>query len=231
MRLHNIILLGTTKHKHTLFSTCDSWLFYGTYRHTVHYISERYHTYKNKMQMSSLEYSLVWSSFPHHSCTGPGRESNCGGGGAHYSWYFTIICLIGTVRAVSYSIVIFIISNFISLLLLTLWKSKSNLSRLSLCQFSDKVPWLPRVVFKLSLEHLWPPLTRSRLLSGHHENHLTWMDLSLMALLELAWFWVPLATSHEVQPPVWVFRNHLIWVDSIWKVPHSLLQDPPWVTF
>ncbi len=54
----------------------------------------------------------------------------------------------------------------------TLTMSKLILFRLSLCQFSDVAPWLPRVVFWLSLERLWPPLTRSSLPPGHHENHL-----------------------------------------------------------
>ncbi len=47
------------------------------------------------------------------------------------------------------------------------------------------VPWLSKVVFQLSLEHLWPPLMRSSLPLGHHKINLTWVNLSLMAPLEL----------------------------------------------
>jgi hypothetical protein len=49
--------------------------------------------------------------------------------------------------------------------------------RLSLCQFSDKVPWLFRVVFQLSLERLWLPLTRLSLPSDCPKNHVIWVDL------------------------------------------------------
>jgi hypothetical protein len=58
--------------------------------------------------------------------------------------------------------------------------------RLSLCQFSDYVPWLPRVVLQLSLEHLWPPLTMPRLPSGHHESHLMWIVGLLMYIIYCA---------------------------------------------
>jgi hypothetical protein len=37
-------------------------------------------------------------------------------------------------------------------------------------------------------EHPWPQLMRSSLPSGHHENRLIWVDLGLMALLEIASF-------------------------------------------
>jgi hypothetical protein len=62
-------------------------------------------------------------------------------------------CHSGLCHTGSHHIIIFII-DFISLLLLSLRKNKLNFFMLSLCQFSDYVPWLPRVVFQLSPEHL-----------------------------------------------------------------------------
>jgi hypothetical protein len=64
------------------------------------------------------------------------------------------LCTQGHCHTCVHRIIIFIISNFISLLLLTLRKSILNLFRLSLCQFSDYFPWLSSVVFQLSLESL-----------------------------------------------------------------------------
>jgi hypothetical protein len=76
-------------------------------------------------------------------------------------------------------IIIFII-NIIFLLILTLRKSKLILFRLSLCQFSDWVPWLSRVVFQLSLERLWQPLIRSSI------PHPVW---TLMRTFWSEWTW------------------------------------------
>ncbi len=107
-----------------------------------------------------------------------GKSAECWG-----TIQLTVLLSLGFWHAGYHSIIIFIISNFISLLLLTLRRVSWTSFRLSLCQFSDQVPWLPRVVFQLSLEHLWPLLTRSSLLPGYYENHLIWVDLSLMAPL------------------------------------------------
>jgi hypothetical protein len=52
----------------------------------------------------------------------------------------------------------------------------------SFCQ----VPWLPRVVFQLSLERLWPPGNWSSLPSDHRENLLIWVDSSLIVPLGLS---------------------------------------------
>jgi hypothetical protein len=109
----------------------------------------------------------------------------------------------------SHCIIIFIISNIIYLLHLTLRKSKMTLFlgiTMPAC-FLLGPSFLPRAVFQLSLKHLWPPLTRSSLPHGHHESHLIWVDSSLMAPLKLASIWVPLIASHEVQPPVWLSRG------------------------
>ncbi len=56
--------------------------------------------------------------------------------------------------------------------------------RVSLHQFSDSVPWVSRVVFQLSLDLLWQHSARPSLPPGHHEDHLIWVDSSMMALLE-----------------------------------------------
>ncbi len=68
-----------------------------------------------------------------------------------------------------------------------LQKSTLNLFSLSLHRFSDQVPWLPRVVFQLSLECLWLPLTRASITPIYHENHLIWVDSSLMAPPHPSW--------------------------------------------
>ncbi len=86
-----------------------------------------------------------------------------------------------------------------------------------------------RVVFQLALKCLWPSLTMSSLPPGHHENHLIWVDSSLLASLELAQFRAPLATSHEVQPPAWMSRepSDLSGLDpdsSLWL---SVKKNPP----
>jgi hypothetical protein len=85
-----------------------------------------------------------------------------------------------------------------------------------------RVPWLPRVIFWLSFELLWPPLPRSILQPGHCENYLIWVDSSLMAFLEFClvfeWLW----------PLLMRFRL-LAWLS--WKPSDlsGLDQDsPPW---
>ncbi len=75
-------------------------------------------------------------------------------------------------------IIIIIISNIISLLHLTLKKSKLTLLGCHYARF-----WLGPLAFyscfQLSFECLWPALMRSSLPPGHHENHLVWVDSSL----------------------------------------------------
>jgi hypothetical protein len=88
------------------------------------------------------------------------------------------------------------------------------------------VPWLLRVVFQLSLECLWTPLTWSSLSPGHHENHLIWVSSSLVALLELSIFFqclYPPPHGSTASPPNCP-ENHLIW-DSNQTVPLGLLED------
>ncbi len=55
----------------------------------------------------------------------------------------------------------------------------------------------------------WPALTRSSLPPGHNENHLVWVHISLVALI-------------EVKPPVWLF-----WEPSdLSGLTHN---SPPWL--
>ncbi len=83
-------------------------------------------------------------------------------------------------------LIILIISNIISLLLLTLRRVSWNFFRVSLCQFYYEVPWFSWAGFQLSFKCLWPPLTRYSLSPGHHKKHLIWVDPNLMDPLELA---------------------------------------------
>jgi hypothetical protein len=70
------------------------------------------------------------------------------------------------------------------------------------------VPGLPRVVVQLFLEHPRPPLMQSSLPPGHHENHLIWVYLSLMAPLELN-----LVSEH-------------LWPPLTWSSPSGLFREP-----
>ncbi len=104
-------------------------------------------------------------------------------------------------------------------------------SRLLLCEFSDYVPWLSRVVFQFSLGGLWQPLTRSSLLHGHQRTiwsewiRVWWPHLSY---LSFEFLWLPLMMSSFLFD---CHKNHLIWVDSIWTVALGLLQNSPCVSF
>jgi hypothetical protein len=130
---------------------------------------------------------------------------------------------------------------------------------LSLCPFS-KVPWLPKDIFWLSFEHLWPPLTWSTLPP--------WLPLNPSNLSRLvpcspprglAYLGCLLTTAHAFQPPclaitrtlaswvVFCYHSHgpaspsdchkkdMIWVDLIQKSPTAFIQIFPlsssWASF
>jgi hypothetical protein len=71
---------------------------------------------------------------------------------------YTVLLSLCLVTTVSHCIIIIFIINFISLFLLSPRKSKLNLFMAVTMPVFWLVPWLPRVVFQISLEHLWPPL-------------------------------------------------------------------------
>jgi hypothetical protein len=88
--------------------------------------------------------------------------------------------------------------------------------------------WLFRVVFQLSL---WcpqrmkplsqPPCTRTSLPPDYHENHLNWVDSSLIVFFEL--ILSLLASDKKDQPPPPdCLENLLIWVDLIKMIPLAL---------
>jgi hypothetical protein len=63
-------------------------------------------------------------------------------------------------------------------------------------------------------------------LPGHHENHLIWVNSSLMTPLELH-----LNTIMQSSLPAWLSKNYLIWVDSNLVVsPWTSCSLSPWVT-
>jgi hypothetical protein len=78
------------------------------------------------------------------------------------------------------------------------------------------------------LEHLWPPWIQPSLLPRYHENHLIWVNSSLMTFLE-----VSLALSafdHCLRGPASLPdcpKNNLTWVDSIRTVSLGLHADFP----
>jgi hypothetical protein len=93
------------------------------------------------------------------------------------------------------------------------------------------VSWLLELFSNSFLACLWPPLIWSNHLPGLHKNHLIWVDLSLMALLEITLFWATLETSHEVQPPVWLSgeSSDLRRLDP--ESPPSIWAVSPWQSF
>jgi hypothetical protein len=76
----------------------------------------------------------------------------------------------------SHRIIIVIIISIIFFFILPWERASPPFYRLSPCH----VPWLSRVVFQLSLQCLWLPLMRSSPLPGQPDNHLIWVDSSLM---------------------------------------------------
>ncbi len=101
--------------------------------------------------------------------------------------------------------IIFIIRNFISLLLLILRTSRLNLFLgYHYATFPIRSLGFLEIFFQPSLEHFWPPFTRSSLPPGHHENHLIWVDSSFMAPPWASLVLSALAASQDIQPPVWL---------------------------
>ncbi len=71
-----------------------------------------------------------------------------------------------------------------------------------------------------------PPLMRTSLPPGYHENHLIWVNLSLMVLWDILRL---LDSDHKDQPPLPDhLKNLLIWVYSIKVIPLGFAQYAPW---